>query len=124
MLYRCVKASGGNGGDLTAFSDGNSVAGWAREAVSWAVGEGLLKGGADGRQGLLVGRLAFGERPLQQRVQAAVQQQEGPKGAGRRQQKPCRREGLLKGGADGRLDPGDGVTRAETAQILMRFLEE
>ena len=71
MLYRCVKASGGNGGDLTAFSDGNSVAGWAREAVSWAVGEGLLKGGADGR-----------------------------------------------------LDPDDGVTRAETAQILMRFLEE
>ena len=71
MLYRCVKASGGNGGNLTAFSDGNSVAGWAREAVSWAVGEGLLKGGADGR-----------------------------------------------------LDPDDGVTRAETAQILMRFLEE
>ena len=71
MLYRCAKASGGNGGDLTVFSDGNSVAGWAREAVSWAVGEGLLKGGADGR-----------------------------------------------------LDPGDGVTRAETAQILMRFLEE
>lgn len=70
MLYRCAKPSGGTGGSLSGFSDGNSVAGWARDAVSWAVGEGLLRGDAAGR-----------------------------------------------------LNPNDSVTRAETAQILMRFLE-
>ena len=70
MLWRQAKPSGGNGGDLAAFSDGSSVADWAREAVSWAVSEGLLQGGADG----------------------------------------C-------------LHPGASVTRAETAQILMRFME-
>lgn len=70
MLYRCAKPSGGERGDLTAFPDGNAVAEWAREAVSWAVGEGLLRGGADGK-----------------------------------------------------LNPNAGVTRAETAQMLMRFME-
>ena len=30
--------------------------------------------------------------------------------------------GLIKGNASGMLAPGDGVTRAETAQILMRFI--
>lgn len=71
MLYRCAKPSSGAGGSLSGFSDGNSVAGWARDAVSWAVGEGLFQGDAAGR-----------------------------------------------------LDPNDSVTRAETAQILMRFLEQ
>lgn len=70
MLYRCAKPSGGVGGDLSAFPDGNAVAEWARDAVSWAVSEGLLRGGADGR-----------------------------------------------------LNPNAGVTRAETAQMLMRFME-
>lgn len=70
MLYRCAKPSGGEGGGLSAFSDGSDVAGWAREAVSWAVGAGILRGGADGK-----------------------------------------------------LNPGGGVTRAETAQMLMRFME-
>lgn len=70
MLYRCAKPSGGERGDLTAFPDGSAVADWAREAVSWAVGAGLLQGGADGR-----------------------------------------------------LNPNAGVTRAETAQMLMRFME-
>ena len=70
MLFRCAKPSGADGGDLTTFSDGSSVAGWAREAVSWAVGTGLLRGDADGK-----------------------------------------------------LNPNAGVTRAETAQILMRFME-
>lgn len=31
--------------DLAAFSDGDTVAPWAREAVSWAVAEGILQGG-------------------------------------------------------------------------------
>lgn len=70
MLYRCAKPSGGESGDLAAFPDGSAVADWAREAVSWAVGAGLLQGGADGR-----------------------------------------------------LNPNAGVTRAETAQMLMRFME-
>ena len=71
MLYRGLKASGTGSGSLTAFSDGSGVASWARDAVSWAVGEGLLRGSSDGR-----------------------------------------------------LNPDNSVTRAETAQILMRFLEE
>lgn len=71
MLYRCAKPSAGAGGSLSGFSDGNSVAGWARDAASWAVGEGLLRGDAAGR-----------------------------------------------------LNPNDSVTRAETAQILMRFLAQ
>ena len=51
ILYRCatlgetVEAAG----DLDAFADGGEVAGWAREAVSWAVGEGILSGGSGGR---------------------------------------------------------------------------
>ncbi len=71
MLYRGLKASGTGSGSLTAFSDGSGVASWARDAVSWAVGEGLLRGSSDGR-----------------------------------------------------LNPDNSVTRAETAQILMRFLEK
>ncbi len=67
MLHRGVKD--GSGGSLSAFSDAGSVAGWAKEAVSWAVGQGLLRG------------------------------------------------------SGGRLSPGAAVTRAETAQILQRFLE-
>lgn len=70
MLYRCVKPSGEDGGSLSAFPDGSAVADWAREAVSWAVGEGLLRGDAMGR-----------------------------------------------------LNPNAGVTRAETAQMFMRFME-
>ena len=34
----------GQRGDLTAFSDAGSVAVWARDAVSWAVGVGILNG--------------------------------------------------------------------------------
>lgn len=71
MLYRCAKPSAGTGGSLSGFSDGNSLAGWARDAVSWAVGRGLLQGSSGGR-----------------------------------------------------LNPNDSVTRAETAQILMRFLAQ
>ena len=48
MLYRYQKdylrAAVTAGGDLTAFSDGDRVSDWAREAVAWAVGEGLVQG--------------------------------------------------------------------------------
>lgn len=70
MLYRYAKPSGTAGGRLASFPDGNSAADWARDALSWAVGAGLLQGGADGY-----------------------------------------------------LNPNNGVTRAETAQILMRLIE-
>lgn len=69
MLFRGVKAENAAAGSLTAFSDAGSVADWAKDAVSWAVDRGLLKG------------------------------------------------------SGGRLSPGANVTRAETAQILQRFLE-
>lgn len=36
-------------GDLTVFSDGSAVSLWARDAVSWAVGAGILNGREDGR---------------------------------------------------------------------------
>ncbi len=52
MLYRYARLAGGgetSGGDLSAFSDADSVADWAREAVAWAVERGLLRGGSDGR---------------------------------------------------------------------------
>ena len=36
-------------GDLSAFSDGNAVSSYAKDAVSWAVGRGLLVGTPDGK---------------------------------------------------------------------------
>lgn len=74
MLYRYVILTGGGAApnaaaDLSVYSDGDRVDGWAREAMAWAVGEGLLSA--------------------------------------------C---------SDGTLRPGSYVTRAEAAQILMRFL--
>lgn len=47
MLYRFAKHSGRdvtNTADLSAFLDGSNAAGWAEEAMSWAVAEGVLKG--------------------------------------------------------------------------------
>ncbi len=32
--------------DLSLFSDGETVSPWAKEAVSWAVAEGILQGGS------------------------------------------------------------------------------
>lgn len=71
MLYRCANLNGKpeTSGSLAAFPDASSVSSWAVEAMSWAVGEGLIQGN-DAKQ----------------------------------------------------LSPNAGVTRAETAQILMRFL--
>ncbi len=42
--YRQADLTAAQGGDLSAFPDGSSVSDWAREAMSWAVGEGLLQG--------------------------------------------------------------------------------
>lgn len=47
MLYNYAAKMGfapGERGDIAGFSDASSVASWAREAVSWAVGAGLLNG--------------------------------------------------------------------------------
>lgn len=52
MLYRYEKdyrkAAVSDAGDLSAFPDGQTVSGWAREAMSWAVGAGLLQGRNNG----------------------------------------------------------------------------
>ena len=36
-------------GDLSAFSDGDTVSSWAAEAMAWTVEEGLLSGGPEGQ---------------------------------------------------------------------------
>lgn len=71
MLYRCDQLAGqaGASGSLAGFPDAGSVAGWAREAMTWAVGRGIIAGDAAGR-----------------------------------------------------LSPEGKVTRAETAQMLMRYI--
>ena len=72
MLWRCAKLNGTLGsasGDLSAFPDRGSVASWAQEAMTWAVGQGLITGD------------------------------------------------------NGRLNPNGAVTRAEAAQMLIRFLK-
>ena len=71
MLYRCAQLNGTLGsasGSLAAYPDRGSVADWARDAVTWAVGQGLING------------------------------------------------------EDGKLNPEGPVTRAQAAQMLMRFL--
>lgn len=52
MLYRYQKnyleeATAGKG-DLSAFADSDSISSWARDAMTWAVGEGLVTGRAGG----------------------------------------------------------------------------
>ena len=49
MLYRYAGAAG-KSADLSAFTDADSVKSWARDAMGWAVGAGLL----DGRSGDLL----------------------------------------------------------------------
>ena len=71
MLWRCAKLNGTLGstsGSLAAYPDRGSVADWAREAMTWAVGQGLING------------------------------------------------------EDGKLNPEGPVTRAQAAQLLVRFL--
>ena len=52
MLYNYAVRTGrtaGERGDLSAFSDNGTVASWAKDAMSWAVGVGILNGGDGGR---------------------------------------------------------------------------
>ncbi|MBR2832396.1 MAG: S-layer homology domain-containing protein [Oscillospiraceae bacterium] len=47
IVYNYVRAIGGDtsgGGNLSAFPDGGSVSGWAREAMQWAVAHGIING--------------------------------------------------------------------------------
>ena len=51
MLYRLALAGGKDveaDGDLTVFPDGTQVSDYARDAMAWAVGEGVVSGTADG----------------------------------------------------------------------------
>ena len=49
ILYRYADVKEqGEKGDLTAFADGASVSEWAADAMSWAVGEGILTGKGGG----------------------------------------------------------------------------
>ena len=47
MLFRCAKAKGYDvsaSADISAYADAASVSGWAKEAMQWAVGSGLING--------------------------------------------------------------------------------
>jgi hypothetical protein len=47
MLYRCAQLDGGDltaSGDLTAFDDAEQIDSWAKDAMSWVNGAGLLTG--------------------------------------------------------------------------------
>ena len=51
ILYRYAQYKGYDvsaKGDLTAFTDGNTVSDWAKDAMSWAVGTALFNGKGDG----------------------------------------------------------------------------
>ena len=51
MLYNYAKylnKSGGAGADLSAYSDLNRLSQWARPAMSWAVGQGIIGGASNG----------------------------------------------------------------------------
>ena len=51
MLYRYAQFKGCDmtaTGDLSGFADGDTVSGWAEEAMSWSVGAGLIQGDENG----------------------------------------------------------------------------
>ena len=51
MLYRYAQYKGYDvtaTGDLSGFADGDTVSGWAEEAMSWSVGAGLIQGDENG----------------------------------------------------------------------------
>ena len=47
MLWRYVGKPAGTG-DLSGFADANTVSGWAKDAMSWSVGTGLIQGDENG----------------------------------------------------------------------------
>jgi hypothetical protein len=51
MLFRYARYAGADtraAGDLSAFSDADAIAGWAKEALAWATGAGVINGMGDG----------------------------------------------------------------------------
>lgn len=48
MLYRYAGSPAVDGDHLAGFADANAVAGWARDAMNWAVSVGLIQGGDAG----------------------------------------------------------------------------
>ena len=57
MLFRCAKLNGlkeTEYDDLSAFSDADLVSDWASEAMSWAVGSGIIEGIEDGQGNILL----------------------------------------------------------------------
>ncbi len=57
ILYRYIKSTDAEmaeGADLSSYPDAASISGYAKEAVSWAVAEGLISGVATGGQTLLL----------------------------------------------------------------------
>ena len=47
MLYRYAKLKGYDvsaSADISGYTDASSVSGWAKEAMQWAVGSGLIQG--------------------------------------------------------------------------------
>lgn len=51
ILYNYTNYKGGNtdiAGDLTAFQDADNTSNWAKNAISWAIGSGLLSGKGNG----------------------------------------------------------------------------
>ena len=56
ILYRyanSISVDTGKRGDFTAFADANAVSGWAKDALSWTVAEGIIGGSKEGGQLLL-----------------------------------------------------------------------
>lgn len=56
ILYRyanSLSVDTGKRGDFTAFADANAVSGWAKDALSWTVAEGIIGGSKEGGQLLL-----------------------------------------------------------------------
>ena len=56
ILFRYAKLTGldtSKRGELAGFPDEGQVSSWAREALSWAVGEGIISGTAEGGRTIL-----------------------------------------------------------------------
>lgn len=131
------KAAGSPKADVSlSFTDANSGA-WYYEALQWASGEGLVTGYGENtfgafafvsRQQLaaILYRYAacLGEAaPADAAALSAFPDAEDVDGWAADAMAWAVSEGLISGRADGTLAPGASATRAELAQILVRFLK-
>ena len=48
MLYRFAGSPDANDGNLSAFADETQVSAWARQAMEWAVSQGIIQGTTSG----------------------------------------------------------------------------